>query len=65
MYLFLAGASMLVGLYLGINEMIYLISGWFLFEAVTDIRLTTMTQQAIFHRPVPAGLTVFQTTPPI
>lgn len=63
LYLFLAGAYILAGLYLGINEMIYAISGWFIFEAITDIRLTTMTQQLIYHRPVPAGLTVFQTTP--
>lgn len=63
LFLFLAGAYILAGLYLGINEMIYLISGWFLFEAITDIRLTKISQQALFRRTVPAGLTVFQTTP--
>lgn len=40
--------------------MIYLLCLWLLFEAITNIRLTTLTQQLI-HKPVAAGLTVFHT----
>jgi len=62
MFLFLVGAYILTALYLEINIMIYLLCLWLLFEAITNIRLTTLTQN-LMRKPVPAGLTVFQTQP--
>jgi hypothetical protein len=41
--------------------MIYLLSLWLVFEAVTNVRLTTLSQK-LFHKTVPAGLTSFQST---
>ncbi len=41
--------------------MIYLLSLWLVIEAVTDVRLTSLSQKML-HKTVPAGLTVFQTT---
>jgi hypothetical protein len=61
-FLFLVGAYILIALYLEINSMIYLLSLWLLFEAITDIRLTNLSQQLI-RKPLPAGLTVFQSHP--
>lgn len=62
MFLFLVGAYILLALYLEINSMIYLLSLWLLFEAITNIRLTTLSQQLI-RKPVPAGLIVFESHP--
>jgi hypothetical protein len=59
MYLFAVGACILIALYLEINSMIYFLCLWLLFEAITNIRLTTLTQN-LMGRPVAAGLTVFQ-----
>ena len=59
-YLFLIGAYILTALYIEIDIMIYLLCLWLLFEALTDIRLTTLTQKFVTET-VPAGLTVFQT----
>lgn len=61
LYLFFIGIYVLFGLYFEINLMIYVLSVWLLFEAITQIRLTTMSQKLI-HKTVPAGLTVFQST---
>jgi hypothetical protein len=60
LFLFMVGAYILTALYLEINIMIYLLCLWLLFEAITNIRLTTLTQK-LMGKPVPAGLTVFQT----
>jgi hypothetical protein len=62
LFLFLVGAYILIALYLEIDIMIYLLSLWLLIEAITDIRLTSLSQE-LFRKPVPAGLTVFQTQP--
>jgi hypothetical protein len=62
LFLFAVGAYILTALYLEINIMIYLLCLWLLFEAITDIRLTTLSQKLI-GRPVPAGLTVFHSHP--
>lgn len=61
LYLFFIGIYILIGLYFGIDIMIYLLSLWLVFEAVTDIRLTTLSQK-LSHKTVPEGLTSFQTT---
>jgi hypothetical protein len=57
-FLFIVGVYILIALYLGIDVMIYLLSLWLLFEAITDIRLTTLSQR-FMNKPVPAGLIVF------
>ena len=59
-FLFVVGAFILTSLYFEIDMMIYLLCLWLLFEAITDIRLTTMSQK-LMSNVVPAGLTVFQT----
>ena len=59
-YLFIVGVYILVALYLGIDLMVYLLSLWLLFEAITDIRLTSLSQK-LMKKTVPAGLIVFQT----
>lgn len=60
LFLFLVGAYILIALYLGMDSMIYMLSLWLLFEAITDIRLTTLSQN-LMKQTVPAGLIVFQT----
>ena len=60
LFLFLVGVYILISLYLGIDLMIYILSLWLLFEAITDIRLTTLSQK-IMKQTVPAGLIVFNT----
>lgn len=62
LYLFVIGIYVLIGLYFEIDIMIYLLSLWLVFEAVTDVCLTTLSQKMI-SKTVPAGLTVFQSTP--
>lgn len=58
-FLFCVGAYILTGLYFEIDMMIYLLSLWLVFEGVTNIRLTTISQQ-FMSQPVPAGLVYFQ-----
>ncbi|MBT8118527.1 MAG: hypothetical protein KJN89_02320 [Gammaproteobacteria bacterium] len=57
-FLFIVGVYILMALYLGMDVMIYLLSLWLLFEAVTDIRLTTLSQR-LLKKSVPAGLIIF------
>ena len=59
-FLFLVGVYILIALYLGVDLMIYMLSLWLLFEAITDIRLTTLSQK-LMKQTVPAGLIVFKT----
>jgi hypothetical protein len=58
-YLFIVGVYILISLYLANDLMIYALSLWLLFEAITDIRLTTISQK-MMHKTVPPGLIVFQ-----
>ena len=60
LFLFVVGAFILISLYIEIDMMIYILCLWLLFEAIMDIRLTTLSQK-LMSRTVPAGLTVFQT----
>jgi len=60
LFLFIVGAYILAALYLGIDIMIYLLTLWLIFEGVTNIRLTTISQN-LMRQTVPAGLIVFQT----
>jgi hypothetical protein len=59
LFLFIVGVYILIALYLGVDVMIYILSLWLLFEAITDIRLTTLSQK-LMKKTVPAGLIVFQ-----
>lgn len=61
-FMFFVGALILFALYFEINILIYILCLWLLFEAMTDIRLTTLSQKLI-HRSVPPGLTTFRTNP--
>jgi hypothetical protein len=60
MFLFLVGTYILTSLYFEIEIMIYLLCLWLLFEAITNIRLTTFSQK-VFNKSVSTGLTLFQT----
>ena len=60
LFLFVVGAFILTSLYFEIDMMMYVLCLWLLLEAITDIRLTTLTQK-LMRRTVPPGLTVFQT----
>jgi len=60
-FLFVVGIYILIALYFGVDLMIYLLSLWLLFEAITDIRLTTLSQK-LMKKTQPAGLIVFDTT---
>ncbi|VAW51979.1 hypothetical protein MNBD_GAMMA06-2124 [hydrothermal vent metagenome] len=60
LFLFFMGAYTLVSLYFGLDIMIYLLSLWLLFEGISNIRLTSLSQKLI-NKTVPSGLTVFQT----
>ena len=59
LYLFIVGVYILASLYLGVDMMIYVLSLWMLFEAITDIRLSTLSQR-LMNRTMPAGLIVFE-----
>jgi hypothetical protein len=61
MFLFIVGAFILAALYIEVDIFIYGLCLWLIFEAITDIRLTTLSQKFL-HKTVPSGLTVFQTT---
>lgn len=58
LFLFFVGAYILTALYIEVEIMIYLLCIWLLIEAITDIRLTTLTQK-LTHNPLPVGLTLF------
>jgi len=58
-FLFFVGAFILFALYFEINILIYILCIWLLFEAATNIRLTTLSQKLI-HQSVPPGLTTFR-----
>ena len=60
LFLFIVGAIILSSLYFEIDTMIYLLCLWLLFEAITNIRLTTLSQKLI-SKTVATGLIVFQT----
>lgn len=58
-FLFVVGAYILSALYVDIDIMIYGLCLWLLFEGISDIRLTTLTQRMV-KKTVPAGLTTFR-----
>lgn len=60
LFLFAVGVFILISLYIEIDMMIYILCLALLFEAIMDIRLTTLSQK-LMSRTIPAGLTVFQT----
>ena len=60
-FLFAVGAFILSALYIEVDILIYALCLWLMFEAITDIRLTTLSQK-LMHKTVPPGLTVFKTT---
>jgi len=59
-YLFVVGALILTALYFEENILIYVLSIWLLFEGITGILLTRVSQKLI---PIddPLGLTTFRT----
>ncbi len=59
-FLFIVGAFILLALYIEIDLLIYGLCAWLVFEAVTNIRLTTLSQK-IMKKSLSPGLTVFQT----
>jgi len=60
LFLFVVGAFILTSLYIEMDVMIYALCLWLIIEAITNLRLTTLSQ-AMMHKTVPAGLTFFQT----
>lgn len=60
LFLFIVGGYILSALYLDLDIMVYALCAWLLVEAVTNLRLTTLSQKML-HKTVPPGLTVFQT----
>ncbi len=58
-YLFVVGAFILTALYIEENMMIYVLCLWLMFEGVTGILFTRLTQKSI---PIadPVGLTTFR-----
>ena len=60
LFLFFVGGYILTALYLDLDVMIYVLCAWLLFEAISDLRITTLSQK-LMRTTVPAGLTVFQT----
>lgn len=58
-FLFVVGSYILIALYTEVDMMIYLLCLWLLFEGISNVRLTTVSQK-LMHREMPAGLTVFQ-----
>ena len=59
LFLFVVGVYILTGLYFEIEMMIYLLCLWLVIEAVTDFRLTNLSQK-MMNKTVPSGLTFFQ-----
>jgi len=60
MFLFTVGVFILAALYIEIDILIYGLCLWLVFEGITNIRVTTLSQK-IRQKTVPSGLTVFQT----
>ena len=60
LFLFVVGVFILLSLYFQIDIIIYILCLWLLLEAITDIRITTLSQKWM-RKTVPSGLTVFQT----
>ena len=60
LYLFFVGVYILIALYFEVDVMIYLLCLLLLLEAITDLRLTTLTQR-LRKVTVPVGLVTFQT----
>ena len=60
-YLFFIGCSILFALYFEIEMMIYVLCLFLIFEAVTNIRLTTMSQ-SLLHKKLDAGIASFNST---
>ena len=58
-FLFLVGSFILASLYIEIELLIYVLCLWLAFEGITDLRLTTMSQQ-LLKKTVPTGLIFFQ-----
>jgi len=59
-FLFLVGAFILLALYVENDLLIYGLSMGLVFEAITNIRLTTLSQKVMKKSTLP-GLTVFET----
>jgi len=59
-FLFLVGALILIALYVEIDLLIYGLCISLVFEAVTNIRLTTLSQK-LMNKTILPGLTVFKT----
>ena len=59
-FLFVVGAFILLALYIEIDILIYGLCLFLVFEAITNLRFTTLSQK-MMKKTVPAGLTVFQT----
>lgn len=60
LYLFFVGVYILLALYFEVDMMIYCLSLWLILEAISNLRLTTLSQR-LMHVSVPAGLVTFQT----
>ena len=60
LYLFFVGVYILFALYFEVDVMIYLLCLLLLVEAITDLRLTTLSQR-LMKVNVPVGLVTFQT----
>jgi len=58
-FLFLVGALILAALYFGQDVVIFGLCLWLIFEAVTNIRLTTLSQR-LLHKDLKIGLTLFK-----
>ncbi len=61
LFLFIVGCVILTALYMEIDMMIYSLCLWLFFEAITNLRITVLSQK-LTGKMVPAGLTVFQTS---
>lgn len=59
-YLFFVGVYILIALYFEVDVMIYFLCLLLLFEGITNIRLSTLSQR-LMHVTVPVGLVSFQT----
>lgn len=64
LYLFGVGVSILLGLYFELDVLIYFIAAFMMFEAVTDIRLTTYLQKTR-HIVLDSGLVILRSRPRI
>lgn len=62
MFLFIVGVAIVAALYFELHAMIYLLSAMMMFEAVTNVRLTTQLQK-IRNIELDSGLVVFRGQP--